>query len=229
MLKQSELAEERRGGGLMAWWDGRGAAAVLARSDGAIVIERAEGRRTLSQLVREGQDDNASKIMCATLDELHAPRGKPLPELVPLDHWFASLAPAAATFGGNLALSAAAARDLLAHPEQVSVLHGDIHHGNVLDFGPRGWLAIDPKALIGERAFDYANIFFNPDHATATTPGRFKSQISVVAAAARLGPTRLARWVLAWAGLSAAWHLSDGTAAETALTVAEIAASHLSG
>jgi aminoglycoside/hydroxyurea antibiotic resistance kinase len=42
------------------------------------------------------------------------------------------------------------------------VLHGDLHHGNVLDFGLRGWLAIDPKGLLGERGFDFANIFTNP-------------------------------------------------------------------
>ena len=31
--------------------------------------------------------------------------------------------------------SAAAARDLLATPRDVVVLHGDIHHDNILDFG----------------------------------------------------------------------------------------------
>lgn len=30
-------------------------------------------------------------------------------------------------------------------------------------FGERGWLAIDPKRLLGERSFDFANIFTNPD------------------------------------------------------------------
>jgi len=52
---------------------------------------------------------------------------------------------------------------LLADQHDVGVLHGDIHHGNILDFGPRGWLTIDPKGLIGERDFDYANLFCNPD------------------------------------------------------------------
>jgi streptomycin 6-kinase len=36
------------------------------------------------------------------------------------------------------------------------VLHGDIHHDNVLDFGARGRLAIDPKGLLGERGFEFA-------------------------------------------------------------------------
>jgi hypothetical protein len=30
----------------------------------------------------------------------------------------------------------------------------------------RSWLAIDPKALFGERAFEFANLFLNPDLAS---------------------------------------------------------------
>jgi streptomycin 6-kinase len=45
----------------------------------------------------------------------------------------------------------------LTAPREEGVLHGDLHHDNVLDFGRRGWLAIDPHGLFGERGFDYAN------------------------------------------------------------------------
>ena len=102
-----------------------------------------------------------------------------------------------------------------------------MHHGNVLDFGPRGWLAIDPKGLIGERGFDYANIFCNPSAAVATTPGRLARQATNVAETAGLDRTRLLQWILAYAGLSAAWSLEDGDDPELALAVAEIAAAEL--
>jgi streptomycin 6-kinase len=102
----------------------------------------------------------------------------------------------------------------------------------VLDFGVRGWLAIDPKRLVGERGFDFANIFTNPDLAdptrpVATEPGRFARRLEVVAAAARLERGRLLRWILAWTGLSAAWFFSDGDSAATDLRVAELAAAEL--
>jgi streptomycin 6-kinase len=103
------------------------------------------------------------------------------------------------------------------------VLHGDIHHNNILWFGHRGWLAIDPKGLIGERGFDYANLFCNPDPRTATAPGCFARRVEVVAEAARLDRTRLLQWILAWAGLSSAWLLDEGSSAETSLNVAELA------
>jgi streptomycin 6-kinase len=123
-------------------------------------------------------------------------------------------------------------RALLAEPREVGVLHGDLHHGNVLDFGVRGWLAIDPKGLQGERGFDFANIFTNPDLAdptrpVATEPGRFARRLEVVVEAAKLKRERLLRWILAWTGLSAAWFLSGGDSAAIDLRVAELAAAEL--
>jgi streptomycin 6-kinase len=227
MLKVAMEAEEKFGGVLMAWWDGQGAARVLAHAGDALLLERAEGRGSLTELARNGRDDEASRIICATVARLHAPRDKPLPDLVPLTRWFRELEPAATKHSGILSLAASTARELLAVPREVGVLHGDIHHGNILDFGKRGWLAIDPKRLIGERGFDYANLFCNPDHETATDPGRFARRIDVVAEAARLERRRLLQWVLAWAGLSAVWFMGDGVHPGTDLAVAELAAAEL--
>jgi streptomycin 6-kinase len=230
MLKVALAEEERRGGLLMAWWAGDGAARVLAQDGGALLLERATGPRSLEAMARSdpGGDDAASRIVCAVADKLHATAGRRQPPpLVSLDEWFAELEPAADRHGGVLRLAAATARDLLATPQDIAVLHGDLHHGNVLDGGTRGWLAIDPKCLVGERAFDYANLFCNPDRETASAPGRLGRQAGVVAAAAGLERERLLRWVLAYAGLSAAWTLGDGGHPETALAVAELAATEI--
>jgi streptomycin 6-kinase len=146
MLKIAREEEERRGGRLMAWWDGHGAARVLAHDDNALLLERAMGPRSLAAMAAASQDDEASRILCAVAARLHAPRPSPPPELVPLSIWFEALAPAANALGGALAQAGAMARKLLAAPQDIVVLHGDIHHGNVLDAGERGWVAIDPKA-----------------------------------------------------------------------------------
>jgi streptomycin 6-kinase len=232
ILKLATEQEERFGGMLMEWWDGDGAARVLARDGDALLLERAEGAASLADMARNGRDDEASRVLCAVAARLHAPRPKPLPELVPLVHWFRELEPAAASHGGILVRCAETARALLGEPREVGVLHGDLHHGNVLDFGVRGWLAIDPKRLLGERGFDFANIFTNPDLAdptrpVATEPGRFARRLEVVVEAARLERERLLRWILAWTGLSAAWFLSDGDPAAIDLRVAELAAAEL--
>lgn len=227
MLKVARVPEERAGARLMAWWDGDGAARVLEHEGDALLMERALGARSLIGMARGGEDDEASRILCAAAARLHAPRDRPPPPLVPLDQWFRALEPAAAAHGGILARAATTARELLTEPRDVVVLHGDLHHGNVLDFGARGWLAIDPKGLVGERGFDFANLFCNPDPRTATSPGRLARQADVVAAAAGLERGRLLRWILAWAGLSAAWSLEDGDDPVLALSVGELAAAEL--
>jgi streptomycin 6-kinase len=227
MLKLALGPEEKWGSGLMAWWDGIGAARVIAHEGDALLLERATGPRSLADMVGQGKDAEASRIICDVVAGLHAPRPSPPPKLVPLANWFGALAIAASREGGLFARSAATARMLLADPREVVPLHGDIHHGNILDFGNRGWLAIDPKRLEGERGFDYANLFCNPDCPAALAPGRLARQADVVAAAARLERKRLLQWVLAWAGLSAAFLVEDGSHAGPALQIAEIAAAEL--
>jgi streptomycin 6-kinase len=224
MLKIAREQEEKFGGLLMCWWQGDGAARVLAWHDDGILLERAQGRLSLAQMVRDGEDRQATAILCQVVTRLHAPRAEPLPELIPLDQWFNSLWPAAQAHGGMLRLSASVAAELLTSPREQTVLHGDIHHDNVLDFAERGWLAIDPKRLYGERAFDYANIFCNPNYGIATDPEIFLCRVEQVCRLAGLDRQRLLRWILAWAGLSAAWFMEDGEAADIDFRVAEQAA-----
>ncbi|MFM0240896.1 aminoglycoside phosphotransferase family protein [Paraburkholderia phytofirmans] len=230
MLKVAQEPEEKFGARLMLWWDGEGAARVLAHDADALLLERAQSSHALADLARTGDsdaDDRATDILCATAAQLHAPRSKPPPALIDLPRWFASLWPAAQEYGGWLHDSAAVAQALLAAPQDPVVLHGDIHHGNVLDFGSRGWLAIDPKGLYGERGFDYANIFCNPDEASALRPGWFERRVERVARTAGLDRRRLLQWILAWSGLSAAWILETGEAPDIDMEIGRLAAEAL--
>ncbi|WP_426732764.1 aminoglycoside phosphotransferase family protein [Myxococcus faecalis] len=233
MLKLALDAEEQQGARVMTWWAGAGAARVLESEGHALLLERAEGARSLTQMARGGQDDEACRILCAVADRLHAPRPAPPPEdLISLPRWFEPLALAAATHGGVFTRSAQAAREVLATPAPAVVLHGDLHHDNVLDFGARGWLAIDPKRLVGAPGFDFANIFTNPDMANpelplAVRPEVFQRRVQVVSEASGMERGLLLRWVLAWTGLSAAWLVEEGADATVDLRVAALAAAAL--
>jgi len=230
MLKIAGHEEERRGGAVMVWWAGDGAARVLAREGDAILLERAMGGSSLEAMARDGADDAATAILCQVAAGLHVKRADPPPDsVVPLNLWFRQLEPAADRCGGVLAKSAAAARELLASPREVVVLHGDFHHGNVLDAGDRGWIAIDPKGLLGERGFEFANMFCNPTPQIAAAPGRLRRTLEIVAPLVGYEPRRLVQWVLAYAGLSAAWSLDSGhnSDAKGALAIAELAAAEL--
>jgi streptomycin 6-kinase len=228
MLKVTDDADEKHGHLLLQWWAGHGAARVLAHDDGAVLLERATGSRSLVALANEGRDDEATRIICDVARQLHAPRKAPPPGLVPLTTWFEPLAPAAQAHGGILVQAAAAAVRLLASQREIVPLHADLHHENILDFGERGWLAIDPKRVIGERTFEYTILFCDPDlglpHLTiARRPEIFAQRLTIVSEAANLEVRRLLLWILAWAGLSTAWQIGDGLDPEIELQVAEMA------
>jgi streptomycin 6-kinase len=161
------------------------------------------------------------------VEQLHTNKCPILSELVPLPVWFRSLETAAGREGGFFARGHLVAQLLLDAPRDPVALHGDIHYDNILDGGSRGWLVIDPKGLAGERGFDYANIFCNPDLTVAGSPERLSRQVRLIAGWARIEVQRLLRWIIAWAALSASWMLEDGIDPVLPITVGEIAEKEL--
>lgn len=229
MLKIAVHDEERRGGALMEWWDGAGAARVLARDGDALLMVRLSCARSLAAMARTGRDDEATRILCQTAQALHRPRRRPPPPptLVPLPVWFQALDSAAAQYGGTFEKSAVTAKALLQAPRDPVVLHGDFHHDNVLDGQDQGWLVIDPKGLIGEAGFEYANLFRNPDASIALAPDQLRQRAEIVIEETGQEMDRVLQWVVAYAGLGAAWSLSSGHDPQPGLDIAEAAAREL--
>lgn len=225
MLKLARSAEEVRGHDLMVWLDGLGAARVFRREGAALLLERLEPMPSLADWALAGQDDAATRVLCGAAAGVHVARGRSWPELPGLPRWFGSLE-AAQGRGEGFARAWATAQRLLADQRDVRPLHGDLHHGNVLRSPERGWLVIDPKGLIGERTFDFANMLCNPAPDHALGPGRLERQSALIAREAGLDRARLLAWVGAYAGLSAAWHLEDGHVEQARQSLAISALAH---
>ena len=228
MLKLAQTDEEARGADLLVALDGHGTARVLERDSSALLLERATGDRDLVRMVAASHDDDATRIICAAAGVIHEASAAVLsahdrPELIGLATWFRHLPANADALGPFHRRGADTAARLLADPREAVVLHGDLHHGNVLDFGDRGWLAIDPKGLFGEAAFDYCNLLCNPSHERALAPGRLERQFGVVVEATGIEAARLADWLVAWSALSSTWFALDDDPhlAETAAAIGE--------
>jgi streptomycin 6-kinase len=210
MLKVARIEEEANGCRLLAWWDGSGAARVLELDHHAAVIEW--GGDSLAGHTA-ADDDRATRILCDVAATLHAASAERFATrpvgLIPLDVWFRSLFERTDA-DAFYARAAATARRLLAGRGDEVVLHGDLHHGNVLDFGERGWLSIDPKFLVGRRVFDYTNILCNPSQDLAER--QFDRRVELVAELAGIPTAALLEWTVAWTGLSASWFAEDGNA-----------------
>jgi len=213
MLKIFKPAsDERNGTELLRYLDGEGAVRVIEADDDALLMEHADGPRSLVDMAISGADIQAAEILAQTVSRLHAPRDRRIPPvLTPLEQQFSSLFRQA---DGHplLARCASVARSLLASQHDIVPLHGDLHHANVLDGGARGWLAIDPKALIGERTYETANLLANPwPHAeTVHDAGRMQRLALLYSARLALDVERVLAFSLAHAGLSASWGMEDG-------------------
>ena len=93
------------------------------------------------------------------------------------------------------------------------VVHGDFNPFNVLKAADGRWLAIDPKPLIGDPAYDLAQYLANRVEAAIATRRPAEElfrQVRFFARALDLDPTRVARWA---AVKAVGWDWGPSTAA----------------
>lgn len=228
MLKLIASDDEKPGVAALRYFAGQGAAALYESDADAELMQRLAGP-DLTALAR-ADDERATHILCDVLEALHAPRRTPPPEgLHDLSRRFRALERAAAR--ADLSLRAQAnlragwetAAALLAAARAPRVLHGDMHHENVLADGDGGWRAIDPKGVWGDPGYDYANIFLNPIAASEIAIARVAPRAAIVAARRGADPVDVLAWAEAHAMLSAAWTLEEGGDPAWAWDIAEIA------
>ena len=96
--------------------------------------------------------------------------------------------------------------ELLTSSTQQVFLHGDLHLDNVLQ-NDRDWLAIDPKGILGEPAFDIAAFdFINPIEIERklNINDLFEMRINNIAQKTNLDAQRLKDWVFVRLILAAA-------------------------
>ena len=204
-------SDERNAPELLRYWDGEGAVRLYVSDRHASLLERAMGKRSLGEMAIKGCDLGAAEILAQGLAKLHQRRVQQKPAgLTPLAEQFSSLFERSAE-QPILGRCAEVARALLKDPRDVVPLHGDFHHWNLLDGEARGWLAIDPKALIGERTYDVANLLRNPwPHREIVHDASRSARLAeLYAQRLDLDAGRVLRFAFAHCGLSAAWALED--------------------
>ncbi|MBX3569210.1 MAG: phosphotransferase [Rhizobiaceae bacterium] len=215
-----DVDDELRGAHLLEWRDGLGAVRLLGFEGMMMMLEHA-GERHLSDEIDAHGDGAATLIAAEVLERLHAPSDRPAPpQLQPLRERFAALFDKAGAdrAAGNPSLyveAATLAERLLDEAIDVRPLHGDLHHDNIL-FGPRGWLSIDPKGVLGDPGFDAANLFYNPlgRDDLCRAPERIAFMAATLAASIRQDERRVLDHAVAYGCLSAAWHAGDSNAVE---------------
>jgi len=101
---------------------------------------------------------------------------------------------------------------LMGSPSENRLLHGDLHHFNLLlDRNDRWWM-IDPSGVIGHPHYEMGAFLRNPWGACYTEPGvldRLKDRVCLLAERLALPPTRVAEYGFYGAAFSVAWSLEE--------------------
>ncbi|NGP17315.1 aminoglycoside phosphotransferase family protein [Devosia aurantiaca] len=222
IIKAVASVEEGRGSRLLQWYEGNGAATVFDSHNDTIFMEWLDGG-TLGDPVRAGHDDEGTIAIATIVASLHRQRAAAPDNLENLRDRFAAL------FASEARAWPHTARDLYARASGIALklfdrpsaqipLHGDLHHDNILS-SDRGWLAIDPKGVFGDPAYEIAPVFINPERATviAADPRRIATRADILAQRLGYSRKRMLGWACAHAALSAAWDLAEGKAITTQL------------
>jgi streptomycin 6-kinase len=148
-------------------YDGRGCVHLLDADleAGVLLLERLSPGEMLTIVT---DDDEATRLAALAMQTLW----RPLPaahNFPSVADWAAGLAELREAFGGGtgpfdkrlVETAVSLFTDLLTPSGEPVLLHGDLHHYNILSAGD-GWRVIDPKGVAGEPAYEVGALLRNP-------------------------------------------------------------------
>jgi len=195
----------------LKFFDGKGAVRVLEAevANGAVLLERAEPGEQLSSI-----DDDARMVAIVTgvIKKLHKP--------IKADGRFPTLLDWAKIFDRPKPEPVSKSwfdkaegimTEFLQDKKEPVLLHGDLHNDNVLQ-SQRGWLAIDPKGIVGEQTAELAAFLRNPyyDLPKGSNYKKIEAErINLFAEELGYERERILGWAFVGAVLSMLWFLED--------------------
>jgi len=214
--------DEWHSGEILAAFDGNGVARVYNWAPGAVLMERLTPGNSLVSMVENGGDEEATDVLAGVIRQMSGRESARPPLKLPkscmtVQDWAQGFERYIATGDDQIPLDLVEAAHrvysgLCATQRQPTLLHGDLQHYNVLFDSSRGWLAIDPKGVIGELEFEIGPVLRNPIErpelflSRSTIERRLKQFTSRL----HLDYERALAWGFAQAVLSGIWDIEDG-------------------
>ena len=190
---------------------GRGAAKLLdSNSTGtAILLEMLEPGTQLAHRAPSPGDDDCVALAANAMQTLwHSSSSFTRRHRFPtLENWSAALDRSNTPIPAQ---SRARAMEMFTEldrsAERKVLLHGDLHHFNLLRATRAPWLAIDPKGVIGDPAYEPATFLRNHLEIHRCDPHR---PIAIMAERLALDPDRIRQYAYVHCILSAVWSAED--------------------
>ena len=192
-------------------FSGCGAVKVLAENDGMLLLERAVPGASLKSYFPD-KEQKSIEIAYGVMKKLHQANIPATHNFPHIKDWLAALDKNWPIPNGYLQKARQLRDQLLKTAEPDVLLHGDLHHDNILQ-NSNDWLVIDPKGVIGEPAYEVAAFIRNPmpellTHADA--PTIIHNRITRFAELLELPSQRILNWCFVQAVLVWVWALEDG-------------------
>ena len=208
--------DEWKSGRILDAFDGHGVVRVYDYVDGALLLEQLSPGHAVATVVANESDDAATAVLADVIRRM-APRttGAVVPTV---QHWGEGFARYLGS--GDDQLQARLVQDahrtyakLCASQTRVRLLHGDLQHYNVLFDAGRGWVAVDPKGVVGELEYEIGAALRNPYDRPRlfADPSIVRKRIERFVRELGLDAARVASWAFAQAVLSAIWSVEDGS------------------
>lgn len=191
-----------------AVWGGRGAVLLYERDDAkfAMLLEQAEWQ-TLGDL---GDIDQATAVLGRLARRLAVPAPPDLPRLADrADSWEETLREGVARSGNLLSRraldTALSTVQELGRKQPDTMVHGDLHFGNVVRAQREPWLVVDPKGLAGDLASDAFRVLVRGADSLLRADdleAELRRRLALFADAAEIERERAERWLQLDAALS---------------------------
>jgi streptomycin 6-kinase len=200
-------------------YDGDGSIKIIKedRANKVVLLERAVPGKRIGDLE---PDTTQISVVCEVVRKIHkpwtAPNDQSFPTLVDWGKAFARYRKKYEIASGPIPTRMfEEAEDLFTQYANNNspqyLLHGDLHNDNIL-LSERGWLAIDPKGVIGNQEFEIGTYLRNPltdlpqnSHHKQVVANRIQQFSDELG----LDPKNVLRWTFANAIVSLLWCLED--------------------
>ena len=211
--------DEWYAGRVLRAFNGHGVVRVHEYTGGAMLIDRLRPGNNLVELALRGHDEEATNILCAVISKMSAAKAGAavVQGCATVEDWGEAFPRYLASHDQRIPRDLfAAARSVFANlcgsQSRRRLLHGDLQHYNVLFDSQRGWLAIDPKGVIGELEYEIGAVLRNPLERADLFLSRstIERRLDQFTSKLNLNRKRVLAWAFSQAVLSAIWDIEDG-------------------
>jgi streptomycin 6-kinase len=149
---------------ILKFFENHGAMELIDSTEGALLLRRAVPGNSLMEYFLDSKDESI-EIAANVIQKLHSRHEISLngisKEFTPLEELLNDLHKKCDIPDHFILKAQRIAGHLLKTTTQQTVMHGDLHHDNILRDGD-GWKIIDPAGVVGEPVYEIASFMINP-------------------------------------------------------------------